>query len=149
MVFAGGICGRTYYLLLCDSYNTGDVSAMSKNHSQGSAGGILGNITAESVVRRCYSSGSVAASQNPGGVIGMVEEGSVVKDAFWNSAASQTKDSVEIVQADKKGVRIVLPADHIGAESFSADAAPAAVDAVDKPPVGVVKVHVQGIYVAA
>jgi phosphoglycerate kinase len=52
---------------------------------------------------------------------------SLVEDDFIGTA----KDL--LAAADKKGVRIVLPVDHICAESFSADAAPVAVDAIDIP----------------
>jgi phosphoglycerate kinase len=52
---------------------------------------------------------------------------SLVEDDFLGTA----KDL--LAAADKKGVKVILPVDHIAANDFSPDAAPVAVDGVDVP----------------
>lgn len=52
---------------------------------------------------------------------------SLVEDDFIDTAKKLLAD------ADAKGVKILLPVDHVGATEFSADAKPVAVDGVDIP----------------
>ena len=52
---------------------------------------------------------------------------SLVEDDFIDTAKKLIAD------ADAKGVKILLPVDHVGATEFSADAKPVAVDGVDIP----------------
>lgn len=52
---------------------------------------------------------------------------SLVEDDFIDTAKKLLSD------AESKGVRILLPVDHLGAAEFSADAAPVSVDGVDIP----------------
>ncbi|MDL2295070.1 hypothetical protein LJC60_10745, partial [Ruminococcaceae bacterium OttesenSCG-928-D13] len=103
-VFAGGIGGRTHQNAVSDCYNTGNISATSNGHLNGTAGGIVGRNSTESSVRRCYSTGNITASQNPGAIVGLAVEGSFAWACYWNSDATYTQDSRVLASADKKGV---------------------------------------------
>ncbi|NLW79766.1 MAG: hypothetical protein GXY32_10205 [Ruminococcaceae bacterium] len=103
-VFAGGIGGKTHNKAVSDCYSTGNISATSVGHLKGSAGGILGRSSPQSSVRRCYSTGDITASQNPGGIIGLADNGSFAWACYWNSDAAQVQDSRTLTQAQKKGV---------------------------------------------
>jgi len=78
-LFVGGVIGVGYapigesVIVAFNSYNTGDVSAVSVSHAN--AGGIVGRIESShrnrvDIVVNCHNKGAIFSSQNAGGIVG-------------------------------------------------------------------------------
>lgn len=90
---AGGIVGDSYpsygktnYIYNC--YNEGSI-----NVTANAAGGVIGNMDDNTIVHSCYNNGQVNGWDQVGGVVGWVENGSVINCYNKNTVICQTNMS--------------------------------------------------------